>query len=58
MTEDIRAKINGFLGQPIVKKLRVKTMTQSSLFSSPRPSTRDACAFPARHGTGHGLING
>ena len=42
MTEDIRAGINHFLGQPIVKKLRIKTVTQPDLFSPPRLS----------HGTG------
>ena len=26
MTEEIRARINGFLGQPIVKKVRIKTV--------------------------------
>lgn len=38
MTEDIRAGINGFLGQPLVKKLRIKTVAQPSLFSSARCS--------------------
>jgi hypothetical protein len=38
MAEEIRTKINSFLGQPIVKKLRIKTVTQHSLFSPPRPS--------------------
>jgi hypothetical protein len=37
MTEEIRAEINGFLGQPIVKKLRIKTVSQPGLFSPPRP---------------------
>ncbi len=45
MTEEIRAKINGFLGQPLVKKLRFKTVTQPSLFSAPRPS--HGAALPA-----------
>lgn len=36
MTEEIRGEINGFLGQQIVKKLRIKTVTQADLFSSPR----------------------
>jgi len=44
MTEDIRAEINCFLGQPVVKKLRVKNSTQLSLFSNAdlaaRPATR------------------
>ncbi len=46
MTEEIRAKINGFLGQPVVKKLRIKTMTQASLFSSPRASRGTAAPAP------------
>jgi len=37
MTEDIRTGINRYLGQPVVKKLRVKTVPQSSLFSPPPP---------------------
>lgn len=37
MTEDIRTGINRYLGQPVVKKLRVKTVPQSSLFSPLRP---------------------
>jgi predicted nucleic acid-binding Zn ribbon protein len=37
MAEQIRAKINGFLGEPIVKKLRIKTVTQHGLFSASRP---------------------
>lgn len=45
MTEEIRAEINGFLGQPIVRKLRIKTVTQSDLFSPPRPSR--GTALPA-----------
>jgi hypothetical protein len=32
MTEELRAGINGFLGQPIVRKLRIKT-EPASLFS-------------------------
>ena len=32
MTEEIRAKVNGFLGQAMVKKLRIKTVPQSDLF--------------------------
>ncbi len=35
MTEEIRAKVNGFLGQAMVKKLRIKTVTQSDLFAVP-----------------------
>jgi hypothetical protein len=46
MTEDIRAEINGFLGQPIVKKLRIKTVTQSDLFSPPRLSRGTASPAP------------
>ncbi len=51
MTEEIRAEINGFLGQPIVRKLRIKTVTQSDLFS---PSRRlRGTAPPAPHGVEH-----
>lgn len=35
--DEIRLAINGFLGQSIVKKLRIKTVTQSSLFAQPKP---------------------
>jgi len=42
MTEEIRAEVNGFLGQPIVKKLRIKTVTQPDLFSAPRRSRETA----------------
>jgi hypothetical protein len=38
MAEQIRAEINRYLGQPIVKKLRIKTVTQPNLFSPSRPS--------------------
>jgi hypothetical protein len=37
MTEEIRAEINSFLGQSIVRELRIKTMTHPSLFSHSRP---------------------
>jgi hypothetical protein len=46
MTEEIRAEINGFLGQPIVKKLRVKTVTQPALFFRPRVSQGSAPPLP------------
>jgi hypothetical protein len=46
MTGEIRAEINGFLGQPIVRKLRIKTVTQSRLFSPPRPSSEAAPPAP------------
>jgi hypothetical protein len=36
MTEEIRAKVNVFLGQAIVKKLRIKTMLQPDLLASAR----------------------
>lgn len=39
MSEEIRATINGFLGQPIVKKLRIKTVAQPGLFYPPRLSS-------------------
>lgn len=45
MAEQIRAEINRFLGQPIVKKLRIKTVTQASLFSPSRPAR--GAAMPA-----------
>jgi len=45
MADEIRAKINRFLGQPIVKKLRVKTVTQPDLFAPPRLS--HATGLPA-----------
>jgi hypothetical protein len=48
MTEEIRAGINGFLGQPLVKKLRIKTAPQPSLFSPPRPLRETARPVPAR----------
>ena len=47
MTEEIRAEINGFLGVPMVKKLRIKTVTEPSLFSLPRPSRPAAPPAPA-----------
>ncbi|MGA2986859.1 MAG: DUF721 domain-containing protein [Terriglobia bacterium] len=46
LTEEIRAEINGFLGQPIVKKLRIKTVTQPDLFSPPRVSPGIALPAP------------
>jgi hypothetical protein len=42
MTEEIRAEINSFLGQPVVKKLRVKNAGQLDLFASPRLSSGTA----------------
>lgn len=33
MSEEVRAKVNGFLGQSLVKKLRIKPVTQSGLFA-------------------------
>jgi hypothetical protein len=42
MTEEIRAEINSFLGQPAVKKLRVKNITQLDLFASARLSSGTA----------------
>jgi hypothetical protein len=38
LTEEIRTEINGFLGRPVVKKLRIQTVPQSNLFSAPRRS--------------------
>ncbi len=48
LAEEIRAKINGFLGQPIVKKVRIRTVTQPGLFSLPRDERATApIASPA-----------
>jgi hypothetical protein len=46
MSEQILAEINRFLGQPIVKKLRIKTVTQPDLFSPPRPAHGPALPVP------------
>jgi hypothetical protein len=46
MAEQIRAEINRYLGQPIVKKLRIKTVTQANLFSPSRPSRGTAIPAP------------
>ncbi len=46
MSDEIRSQINDFLCQPIVKKLRVKTVIQPSLFSPSRPS--NGIASPAQ----------
>lgn len=35
MAEEFRARINGYLGQPVVKKLRIKTVAAASLFALP-----------------------
>jgi hypothetical protein len=48
MTEEIRAEINGFLGQPIVKKLRIKAVPQPGLFSSLPASRETVPPAPAR----------
>lgn len=48
MTEEIRAGINGFLGQPIVRKLRIKTVTYPGLFFASRPSRGTAPPAPPR----------
>jgi len=47
MTEAIRIEINGFLGQPIVKKLRIKTVNQPSMFPLPQPSHGTTPPVPA-----------
>ena len=46
MTTEIRAEINGFLGQPVVKKLRINTVIQPDLFSFPSPPRRTALPAP------------
>ena len=43
LTEEICAGINAFLGVPVVKKLRIKSVLQPMLFASPR---RTATASP------------
>jgi hypothetical protein len=40
MTEEIRTEVNGFLGQAIVKKLRIKTVDQPDLVSPSRRANR------------------
>jgi len=49
MTEEIRAKVNAFLGQAIVKKLRIKMVLQPDLFPSSRrlPETSGSPRPPA-----------
>jgi hypothetical protein len=47
MTEDIRAQINGFLGCPVIKKLRIRTAATPSLFSPPLPKRETAPPAPA-----------
>ncbi|MFZ0959512.1 MAG: DUF721 domain-containing protein [Terriglobia bacterium] len=48
MTEEIRAEINGFLRQPVVRKLKIKTVTQPGLFSPARPSRGTPPPTPPR----------
>lgn len=48
MSEEIRVEINGFLGQAIVRKLRIKTVTQPRLFFPPRPLRGNAPRVPSR----------
>ena len=40
MTEEIRAEVNSFLGQPVVKKLRIKKVAQLNLFSPTGPACK------------------
>lgn len=35
MAEQIRSRINGFLGQPVVRKLRIKKVAEAGLFAAP-----------------------
>jgi len=49
MAEEVRAKVNGFLGQTIVKKLRIKTVTQPELFAGARRA-KDAIPPPVQPG--------
>ncbi len=50
LTEEIRAEINSFLGQAVVKKLRIKTVTHPGLFSAPRASRQTIPAAPPQTG--------
>jgi hypothetical protein len=48
MTDEIRTEVNRFLGQAMVKKLRIKTVTQPDLFSPSRCASRaTAPSLPA-----------
>jgi len=42
MTEEIRTKVNGFLGQAIVKKLRITTVTRADVFAESRNERESA----------------
>jgi hypothetical protein len=46
MTQEIRTEINRFLGQSIVKKLRIKTAPQPGLFASTRASGQPETLAP------------
>jgi len=46
LTKELRAGINGFLGRPLVRKLRIMTVTQPGVFSPPPPSRRTAAPAP------------
>ncbi len=46
MAEEIRATVNSFLGQPLVKKLRIKKVAQLSLYPPARPARQAATRTP------------
>lgn len=45
MSEEIRAEINSFLGQAVVKKLRIRTVNPTAIFSLP-PQPKYTTAQP------------
>jgi len=50
MAEDLRAGINGFLGQSIVKKLRIKKVSYASLLAPPPPRRGAPVSAPSPAG--------
>ena len=53
MAEEIRAQINCFLGQPIVKRLRIKTVREPALFAPARRGS--GTTVPLKYGTEQSL---
>jgi hypothetical protein len=58
LAEEIRAEINGFLAQSLVKKLRIKLVPQLELFPPKAvvPAASDCFPAPASPAKGTGLI--
>ena len=46
LAEEIRAEINGFLGRPIVRKLRIRLVPQLDLFPSKIAVSAPSCCEP------------